>query len=90
MKKILQFLGLGVLFICGVLYAIDPQFLVDHKDVSKNYIHHPYNYEYTDTTNRINRTGFSAKSIGKLAFQTNDKTLWMLINTSGGSNAWKK
>lgn len=41
-------------------------------------IHVPFNYSYADAPARTGATGFTADDIGKLAYQEDNATLWML------------
>lgn len=53
-----------------------------HKDYGVGYIHIPYNWEYTDTTNRLAATGFTSIHVGKLARQLDNNSIWILTNYS--------
>jgi len=45
-------------------------------------IHIPYNWEYADAAARTGAAGLVATDVGKLARQTDDDTLWMLVDDS--------
>lgn len=45
-------------------------------------IHAPVSYTYADATARSSATGFATEDLYKFAIQTNDNTLWCLVNTS--------
>lgn len=50
-----------------------------HKDLAVGEIHIPYQWSYATQAQREGATGFVASDVGKLARQTDNNTLWMLV-----------
>jgi hypothetical protein len=53
-----------------------------HKDATPPDVHIPYAYSYASQTARENATGLVAADVGKFARQTDDDTIWMLLDES--------
>ena len=56
--------------------------MVLHKDVALSNMHHPYSWVYADETAREAATGMVPGDVGGLAFQTDDKSVWVLEDDS--------
>jgi len=53
-----------------------------HKDATPPDVHIPYAWTYANQTARESATGLEAADVGKFARQTDDDTIWMLIDES--------
>lgn len=53
-----------------------------HSSETTGSVHIPYNWSYANSGERTSATGFTSGDIGKLARQTDDNTLWMLVATA--------
>lgn len=53
-----------------------------HKNLGLGDIHVPYNWQYANETARLAATDFDPADVGKLAFQTDNQTIWILSNHS--------
>lgn len=52
-----------------------------HKDLLAAEVHQPFSYEYANAAARTGATGFVAADVYKWAIQTDDDTVWMLLDT---------
>lgn len=50
-----------------------------HDELSLGDIHIPYNWSYADQSSREAATGFESGDLGRLARQTDNNSLWMLV-----------
>lgn len=65
-----------------------------HKSFSGQQIHTPFSWEYENSTERTSDTGFENEDIGKIAWQKDDNSVWILVAidpvwseiTGGGSS----
>ena len=53
-----------------------------HNSVTGYDVHAPNAWTYANATARTTATGFVAGDVGKLALQSSDNTLWILIATT--------
>ena len=57
-----------------------------HENAPLGSIHVPYNWTFVDASERIAYNTLSVSDIGKLAYQLDDNSLWILTNYAG---TWK-
>ena len=53
-----------------------------HKNIGVGNNHIPYNWVFTDTIMRESSTGYISSDIGKLSFQIDDSSIWLLTSTA--------
>ncbi len=53
-----------------------------HKDLPVGQIHVPYSWEYDNATERAAAVGFLAADVGKLAWQHDDNSIWLLTSVT--------
>lgn len=53
-----------------------------HRDLDIAEIHRAYAFSYANAALRIGATGLGALDVGKIAWQTDDNSFWILINYS--------
>ena len=58
-----------------------------HKNINVGNNHIPYNWLFTNQTNRENSTGYIATDIGKLSLQSDNSSVWILVTTTP---TWKE
>ena len=62
-----------------------------HKNLSGENIHVPITWTYADSIARTNDSGFIESDKYKLAIQSDDNSIWMLVDvSSGGLPTWNQ
>lgn len=53
-----------------------------HRDMSGAQIHVIHAFEYASATERINDTSLTSSDVGKVAWQTDSNTFWVLLDAT--------
>ncbi|UCG53158.1 MAG: hypothetical protein JSW58_06290 [Candidatus Latescibacterota bacterium] len=53
-----------------------------HKNLPVGEIHIPYSWQYNNATERLAATGFLAEDVGKLAWQLDNNSIWLLSSVT--------
>lgn len=53
-----------------------------HKNIGLGNVHIPFNWSYANAAARTGATGFVSSDVGKLAFQQDESSIWMLLTTA--------